>query len=128
MQGVARLFFTVAVIYAICGMFLGLHMGISGNHLQMPTHAHILLAGWVSSALFAFFYQQFPLINVSRIATVHFWFQTISALVMMVSLLIFYGGDSGNASAEPGVAIGSMGYLAGMVLFAWISLRAMWKA
>ena len=128
MQGTARLFFTLAVIYAICGMFLGLYMGISDNHLEMPTHAHIMLAGWVSSALFAFFYQLFPAINVSRIATVHFWLQTISAIVMVGSLFILYGGEIGNDSAEPAVAIGSMGYLAGMLLFAWISLRAMWKA
>ena len=128
MQGTARLFFTLAVVYAICGMLLGLYMGISGNLLEMPTHAHIMLAGWVSSAIFAFFYLQFPAINASRIATVHFWLQTISAIVMIGSLFILYGGETGNESAEPGAAIGAMGYLAGMLLFAWISLRAIWKA
>ncbi len=127
MQGAARLFFTVAVIYAICGMFLGLYMGISANHLEMPTHAHIMLAGWVSLALFAFFYQLFPAINVSRIATVHFWIQITSSIVMIGSLFIMYGGEAGNPAAEPGAAIGSMGYLAGTLLFAWISLGALWK-
>lgn len=128
MHGVARLFFTAAVIYAILGMLLGLHMGMSKNHLEMPTHAHIMLAGWVSSALFGFFYHLFPALNLSRIAMVHFWLQTISTIIMVGSLFILYGGEAGNDSAEPGVVIGSLGYLAGMVLFAWISFRAMWKA
>lgn len=127
MLGAARLFFTLAVVYAICGMFLGLYMGISGNHLETPTHAHIMLAGWASSALFAFFYHLFPAINLSRLATVHFGLQTVSTIVMVGSLFILYGGEAGNPSAEPGAAIGAMGYLAGMLLFAWISLRALWQ-
>ncbi len=127
MQGVARLFFTVAVIFAIAGMLLGLQMGISENHLQMPTHAHIMLAGWASLALFAFFYHQFPVLNASRIARVHFWWQTVSTLVMTGALFIVYGGESGNPAAGPVVAIGATAYLAGMFLFAWISLRALWQ-
>lgn len=60
MQGAARLFFTLAIVYAILGMLLGLSMAISEDHGQMPTHAHIMLAGWVSSALLAYFYHLFP--------------------------------------------------------------------
>jgi uncharacterized protein involved in response to NO len=56
MQGVARNFFTLAVIYALCGMALGIHMSITHDHLQMPVHAHTMVAGWLMSAVFAFFY------------------------------------------------------------------------
>ncbi len=125
MQGAARLFFTVAIIYAILGMLLGLDMAISGNHGERPTHAHIMLAGWVSSAIFAFFYHLFPAINSKGIALFHFWFQTASAVVMMVSLLLLYGG---NPAVEPGAAIGSMGYALGMLLFGYIAIPAIWKA
>jgi len=125
MQGAARLFFTLAIVYAILGMLLGLDMAISEDHSEMPTHAHIMLAGWVSSALFAYFYHLFPAIGSRGIAVFHFWFQTASSIVMMVSLLLLYGG---NPAVEPGAAIGSIGYALGMLLFAYIALPAIWKA
>ena len=60
MQGVARNFFTMAVIYVLVGMTLGLSMAMSHDHGQMPTHAHIMVLGWVMSAVFAFFYHLMP--------------------------------------------------------------------
>ena len=63
MQGVARNFFTLAIIYALCGMALGIHMAISEDHGQMPTHAHTMVAGWLMSAVFAFFYHLFPAVG-----------------------------------------------------------------
>jgi cbb3-type cytochrome oxidase subunit 1 len=125
MTGPARYFFTVAIIYAVLGMLLGLSMAISQNHGEMPTHAHIMLAGWVSSALFAYFYHLFPAVNAKRIALIHFWFQTASAVVMLVSLFLLYGG---NPAAEPGAAIGSIGYALGVLLFGYIALPTIWKA
>ena len=125
MKGAARLFFTFAIIYAVLGMLLGLSMAITHDHGEMPTHAHIMLAGWVSSAIFAYFYHLFPAIGSSKIANVHFWFQTASAVVMMVSLLLLYAG---NEAMEPGAAIGSIGYALGMLLFGYIALPAVWKA
>ena len=124
MQGAARLFFTLAIVYAVLGLLLGLSMAISQDHGQLSTHAHIMVAGWVSSAIFAYFYHLLPAIGGKGIAIVHFWFQTASAIVMMVSLYLFYGG---YPAAEPGAAIGSIGYALGMLLFAYIALPAIWK-
>lgn len=124
MSGVSRLFFTLAIASAIIGMALGLDMAISENHGQMVTHAHIMLAGWVSPAIFAFFYHLFPDLNDITIAKVHFWLQTVSSIVMFGSLFLLYGG---NESAEPGAAIGSIGYLLGFVLFAWIAISKLWR-
>ena len=125
MQGAARLFFTLAIVYAIVGMLLGLSMAISQDHGELPTHAHIMLAGWVSSALFAYFYHLFPAVGSTRLALFHFWFQTASSVVMMVSLYFIYGG---HPAAEPGAAIGSIGYALGVALFGYIALPAVWKA
>ena len=125
MTGAARLFFTVAIAYAILGMILGLSMAMSHDHAELPTHAHIMVAGWVSSAIFSYFYHLFPAINNKRIATVHFWLQTVSAIVMMISLLGLYGG---HPEMEPGAAIGAIGYGLGMLLFAYIALPAIWKS
>ena len=125
MTGAARLFFTLAIIYALIGMLLGLSMAISNDHTQHVTHAHIMLAGWVSTALFAFFYHQFPVLSASKIARVHFWLQTVSVILMTGSLFFLYGG---NPAIEPGAAIGAIGYILGVTLFAYIALPAIWKA
>lgn len=125
MTGAARLFFTLAIIYALIGMLLGLSMAISNDHTQHVTHAHIMLAGFVVTSIFAVFYHLFPALNASKIANVHFWLQTVSVIVMTGSLLLLYGG---NPAIEPGAAIGSIGYILGVALFAYIALPAIWKA
>ena len=81
MKGPARNFFTLAVIYAILGILLGLQMAITTDHGEKVTHAHIMLAGWASMALFAYFYHLFPAINAKGIATVHFWIQAVASVV-----------------------------------------------
>ncbi len=88
MQGVARNFFTLAVIYALFGMALGLHMAISQDHGQMPTHAHIMVAGWLMSSVFAFFYHLFPAVGQKKLAVVHFWLSAISGIGLMIGLFV----------------------------------------
>jgi hypothetical protein len=124
MQGVARNFFTLAVVYALCGMALGLHMSISQDHSQMPTHAHVMTAGWLMSALFAFFYHLVPAAGTSRLAVVHFWLTAASGVGLLVGLFFLLGG---NTAVEPLVAGSSMGFYAAMLLFAVIALPAIWR-
>lgn len=124
MQGVARNFFTLAVLYGICGMVLGLSMAMTHDHSQMPTHAHIMVLGWVMSAVFAFFYHLVPAASSSRLAILHFWVAAISGVVLVVGLFVMLGG---NPSVEPVVAIASIAFFAGMLLFAWIALSAIWR-
>jgi hypothetical protein len=121
---VARNFFTLAIIYALFGMALGLHMGMSGDHGQAPTHAHIMLAGWVTSALFSYFYHLFPVAGDNKLATVHFWLSAISGIGLVGSL---YFVMSGNEAMEPALGIASIGFLLGMILFAFIALPVIWR-
>ncbi|MER8750389.1 hypothetical protein NKH57_14090 [Mesorhizobium sp. M1050] len=124
MQGVARNFFTLAIIYALCGMALGIHMAISEDHGQMPTHAHTMVAGWLMSAVFAFFYHLFPAVGQKVLAKVHFWLTAISGIGLMIGLYILLAGNPG---IEPLLGISSIGFYAGMPLFAFIALPAVWK-
>ncbi|PWJ78386.1 hypothetical protein C7441_11653 [Pseudaminobacter salicylatoxidans] len=121
MQGVARNFFLLAIIYAICGLMLGLFMGISGDHTEMPAHAHIMVAGWLMSAVFAFFYHLFPVARMSRLAPVHFWLTAVAGIGLVVSLFFLLAG---NGSLEPLVGIFSIGFFLAMLLFAWIAIPA----
>lgn len=124
MKGVARNFFTLAIIYALCGMALGIHMAISEDHGQMPTHAHTMVAGWLMSAVFAFFYHLFPAVGQKVLAKVHFWLTAISGIGLMIGLFILLAG---NPEIEPLLGISSIGFYAGMLLFAFIALPAVWK-
>lgn len=124
MQGVARNFFTLAIIYALCGMALGIHMAISEDHGQMPTHAHTMVAGWLMSAVFAFFYHLFPAVGEKVLPKVHFWLTAISGIGLMIGLYIMLAGNPG---IEPLLGISSIGFYAGMLLFAFIALPAVWK-
>ncbi|MDG4883611.1 MULTISPECIES: hypothetical protein [unclassified Mesorhizobium] len=125
MQGVARNFFTLAIIYSLCGMALGIHMAISQDHGQMPTHAHTMVAGWLMSAVFAFFYHLFPAVAHKRLAAIHFWLTAISGIGLLVGL---YTLLAGNPAIEPLLGISSLAFYAGMLLFAFIALPAIWRS
>lgn len=124
MQGVARNFFTLAIIYALAGMALGLHMSITQNHSQMPVHAHTMAAGWLMSAVFAFFYHLVPKAAIGLLAQVHFWLCAVSGVALLISLYFLLAG---NAAIEPVVGISSMAFYASTLLFAFIALRAIYR-
>ena len=119
MTGNAGRFFASALIYAVLGMMLGLFMGMTQDHSQMPTHAHFVLIGWVTFALYGFFYHAFPSAAVNRLANAHFWMAEISLIVLLAGLFAIFGGKPDLG--EPFAAIGSIGILLSMILFAFIA-------
>jgi hypothetical protein len=124
MQGVARNFFTLAIIYALCGMALGIHMAMTHDHSQMPVHAHTMVAGWLMSSVFAFFYHLFPAARDSMLAKIHFWLTAVSGIGLLVGLYILLAG---TPSIEPFVGISSMVFYASMLLFVFIALPTIYR-
>lgn len=125
MQGVARNFFTLAIIYALCGMALGIYMAASHDHSQMPTHAHTMVAGWLMSSVFAYFYHLFPGARERVLAVVQFWLTAVSGIVLLIGLYFLLAG---NEMMEAVTAVASFGFYAGMLLFAFIALPTVWKS
>lgn len=123
MQGLPARFFGTAVIYGILGMILGNVMAATQDHGQMPTHAHLMLIGWVSFAIFAFFYHQFPARAGTLLAQLHFWIAQASFIVLIVGLYLIFDGNV--QAGEKLASTASMAYLASMVLFAVIALPAL---
>lgn len=119
MHGQAARFFGSAILYAIFGMALGLHMGMSKDHAQMPTHAHLLVVGWVSFALFGIFYHLFPSAAASFLAKLQFWLAQLSFLTLIVGLFLLFGG---HGEGDPLAAVGSLGLLASVILFGLVAL------
>lgn len=125
MQGVARNFFILGIVMAIAGMMLGLKMAMTNDHLQMPVHAHIMVAGWLMSAVFGFFYHLFPAARQNKLATLHFWMHAVGIVVLTVSL---YFVLAGNPGVEPVTAVASILFFLGMLLFAWIAIPVVNKS
>jgi cbb3-type cytochrome oxidase subunit 1 len=121
MTGIAKAFFLTAIVYGVLGMGLGLAMAMSQDHGQMPTHAHIMVVGWLSFAVFGLFYHLFADFVPKLAATIHFWLAQISLVGLIIGLGLLY---SGRPEMEPIAAISSIAYAVSFVLFAGIAIKA----
>ena len=117
MTNMDRWFLRVAVIYALLAMALGIAMGISEDHSQMPTHAHLNLVGWVSMAIYALVYRQWPAAGQSKLALIHFWTANAGAILLNLGV---YALMAGNTALAPVAVVGSLVTIAGMLIFAFI--------
>lgn len=118
MVSIARWFFGSALVYGLLGMVLGLQMAMTQDHGQMPTHAHIMVIGWLSFALFGFFYHLFSE-RVSRVLSgIHCVLAEVSLLGIVIGLLLVY---SGSPEYEPIAAISSLVYAVSFLLFAAVA-------
>ena len=86
MANIDRWFLRIAVIYALVAMFLGITMGLREDFTQASTHAHLYLVGWVSMALYALVYRQYPAAAQSRFAMLHFWIANVGAVLLTVGI------------------------------------------
>ncbi len=121
MRGLAKAFFVSALIYGILGLLLGIHMAIGHDHTQLPTHAHIMVIGWLSFAVFGFFYHFFGTAVPALLASLHFWLAQASLAIIVIGLWLYF---SGRTEFEPLAAVGSVGYAASFVLFAAAAFMA----
>lgn len=55
MRPLSNNFIRLAVVYSLIGMGIAIMMVSVDDHSQMPTHAHIMLIGFVTLFLFAVF-------------------------------------------------------------------------
>ncbi|WP_417458963.1 hypothetical protein [Kordiimonas sp.] len=113
-------FLRAAVIYAVLGMVMGIHMASSHDHSQMPTHAHLMLLGWVSMALYGVIYRGFGDIEVSKLMVAHKWLAHLGLIGMVVALYSMFAGFPG---IEPLAGISSIVVLVAMILFAVIVFK-----
>ncbi len=114
-------YFRSSVIYALLGMALGLHMAASHDHGQMPTHAHLMLFGWVGMTIYAVFHRLYPDAASGLLPRIHAVLAHAALIGLVVGLFIIYGGDP--EGGDPIAAISSIILVLNMVLFAVI----VWK-
>ena len=123
MTAVAKGFLVSAIGYGLLGMLLGLQMAITQDHGQMPTHAHIMVIGWVSFFLFGLFYLRLGRTVNEWLAVLHFWVAQLSLIFLMVGLWLVY---SGRPQYEPIAAVSSIAYAVSFGLFAVAAIPVIW--
>jgi hypothetical protein len=111
----AARFIRHAAIYGLIGMVWGIYMAASQNHATHVGHAHLMLVGWVSMALFGIAFQVWPKAAEGVLPVIQFWAVNIGVVVMSVGLWLIYTGNI--PVGEPLATVGSLLTLLAMVLF-----------
>jgi cbb3-type cytochrome oxidase subunit 1 len=106
----------IASIYMVVALFLGLVMGMSGNHALTTVHSHMSLLGWTTMAITGFVYMLRPRCANTPLSSIHFWLNNIGLPIMILGLVLSYG--YGNSEAEKIAGIGSIIVLLSLLVFA----------
>lgn len=113
------LFILLAVLCLVCGICLGIVMGMSQSFQFTPIHAHLNLLGWASLAVFGLIYKCYPELTKSRLAMAHFALSSLSSVVFPLGLYLAI------AHANPVLAVvASFLALAGVLVFLANLVRA----
>lgn len=111
-----RKYLVWALCYAVAGMGLGILMGISQNHAQHVTHAHILLVGFVTSLVYGVIHKLWLTGKMPRLAMAQFIVHHAGAVTMFVGLLLLFGNVLPLAQLDPVLALASVTVMLGAVL------------
>ncbi|WP_417418492.1 hypothetical protein [Hoeflea sp.] len=118
MRGIGFYFFVIGVLCVTLGMFWGIQMSISGDHMLAGAHAHLNLVGWVTMALFGLYYTVTPSAAASVLAKLHLVLAIAGVAVMVPGIVIVLKGGSDAMAAG-----GSMLTAASMLLFLYMVIR-----
>jgi hypothetical protein len=120
MTRIGYVLLTLAAIYLVIGISLGIAMGVAHDFRLAPLHAHINLVGWVTHGLMGLSFIAWPQLATCRTAPFQVWIFGLSAPVFLVGLVFALLRE------QPLLAIvGSFGVFTGVVMFALLALRAL---
>ncbi|TDK50066.1 hypothetical protein [Antarcticimicrobium luteum] len=118
MNGIARYFMLLALLWIVIGMTWGIQMAAMNDHTLAPAHAHLNLVGWVTFAIFAFYYHLVPGAAQGRLAKLHLAV-AVAGVVLMIPGIAMAVTRQGEALAK----IGSLLTLISTLIFAAAVLR-----
>jgi hypothetical protein len=117
MKSLPFYFIFVSTLFALVGMGYGMYMAASQDHLLSGAHAHNNLLGWVTMALYGFYYRAVPG-AVTGLATVHFWVTLVANLIFPVGIALAILGTTPLLAA-----IGGGIEIIAMLIFAYTVFR-----
>lgn len=115
-------FMRMAVLYGLIGMVLGIKMAASDDHTQMPTHAHLMLLGWVSMAIFAIAYRLWTELSETRLAKMHYYLHQLGVLGIVTGLYLKMS-SSDFSGVEGLLAISSILTIFSFAIFSYLVWR-----
>ena len=118
MRGLSFFCLTTASLYALAGMAFGIYMAASHDHMLAPAHAHLNLVGWVTIALYGFYYHAVPAASLGRLPQIQVGAATLGVLLLAPGIALAMLDIT-----EAFAAIGSLITLIAMLLFAIIVIR-----
>lgn len=119
-----RKFILTGLGYAILGLALGLYMGMSKDHGQLVTHAHIMLVGFVVSMVYAIMHKLWLNQAAASLARVQYFLHQIGTAGMTLGLFLLYGQFVAENIAGPILGIFSLAVFVGMVLMKVMYLKS----
>lgn len=112
MRGVAFWFLLVAALCALLGMVSGVVMAAAQDHSLSPAHAHLNLLGWVSMAIFGFYYHLVPEASARPLARLHFGLSVVATILFTPGIILAIRGQT-----EVLAQIGGLLTIASMLVF-----------
>jgi hypothetical protein len=120
---IERIHLLVGQVWLLAGMALGEHMGRTGDHGQLPTHAHIMLVGGVLSIIWAVLYRVFKLAG-GLLGYIQLGLHQIGTLVMVTALYLLYGEQGDPERLGPILGISAMLVILSVVLMLYKAIKA----
>ncbi|MDO6730217.1 hypothetical protein Q4577_09315 [Marinovum sp. 2_MG-2023] len=118
MKPISYSFLLVGTVAVILGMLWGIQMSATGDHTLAPAHAHLNLLGWVSMAIFAFYYQLVPGAEQGLLPKLHFA-AAVVALGLLVPGIVLAIQGKGDMLAKLGSVVAAVS----MLLFLFVLVR-----
>lgn len=109
---IETVFLTIAIVYLVAGMVLGIGMGIAEEFSYAHLHAHINLVGFLAHGFFGFTHRLWPGLRDSALSAPQLYTALIGTPIFLVGLPL------AQFHAQPILAIiGSLLLLASAILF-----------
>jgi hypothetical protein len=108
MAQIDRMLVSVAFVWLMLGMVLGLHMGITANNQLLSVHITMLLPGFVVLAVYGTVYRLWPALKESGLAKAQAWMAIFAALGQVLGAYHFAasgGTETMLIAASSGLAI-----------------------
>ena len=122
-MNLSKRFIVWALSFAVVGLGLGIYMAASGNHGELPAHAHILLIGFVVNFIYGIIHRLWLVQPNRALATTQFFLHQVAAVVISVGLFLVFGGFVPEPTAGPILGVAACVVLIGMLMMLYMVLR-----
>jgi len=90
MTGYSKWLMRISAIYALIGALMGSDLAGRKDFTMVPSHAHILVVGWLTLFAYGIFYRVFKEIGMKKTAVLHAWTSLIGGGLMPLCMLLYY--------------------------------------